>query len=128
MLTANFEEDETKEDHNFEEDETKEDHNLEEDETKIDNSENSNNDNDTDGSNQEDTLNEDETKQQSINRNNIDFKVGYPMTLDAIENNEISLNISEKDTELLKSLLSSNHEISQSNETVIDIQKLILPN
>ena len=127
MLTANFEEDETKEDHNFEEDETKEDHNLEEDETKIDNSENSNNDNDTDGSNQEDTLNEDETKQQSINRNNIDFKVGYPMTLDAIENNEISLNISEKDTELLKSLLSSNHEISQSNETVIDIQKLILP-
>ena len=114
MLTANFEEDETKEDHNFEEDETKEDHNLEEDETKINNSENSNNDNDTDGSNHEDNVNEDETKEESVTRNNVDFKVGYPMTLDAIRNNEISLNISEKDTDLLKSLLSSNHEISNA--------------
>ena len=50
------------------------------------------------------------------------------MTLDAIENNEISLNISEKDTYLLKIILIYNHEISQSNETVIDFQNLSLFN
>ena len=125
VLNSNANENDTDYNSNSEEDNS----NSEEDTSNINND--INEDETKDNSSINNDINEDETKDNTqdtaVSSDSLGFKVGYPLTLDAIEKNEISTNISEKDIELLKSLVSPNHQISQSNKTVADIQKLILP-